>query len=204
MRIYIYGGQRKNFSPSTDFQLPTNLFNNSKIVLFRGKYNHEGGLEVLAKTTKALESQRITFWVFAPGIPKELEFSKNTIIDINYYSPSTVARIQSESTITLGQLAKHERLARTIPHKAFEAAFLGKAYLTGRNQGILEIFEEDKEISCFNPGDPIDLAKKILELFTKPESLKNLGLNMQVKYSKVASQTHLSEKLLNTIKETFE
>ena len=104
----------------------------------------------------------------------------------------------------MGQLAKHERLVRTIPHKAFEAAFLGKAYLTGRNQGILEIFEEDKEITCFNPGDPIDLAKKILELFAEPKSLKNLGLNMQVKYNKVASQTHLSEKLLNTIKETFE
>ena len=203
--VSIYTGvNEKNFSPNADFQLPTNIFNNSKIVLFRGKYNHEGGLEVLAETTKVLESQSITFWVFAPGIPKELEFSKNTLIDRNYYSPSIVARIQSESTITLGQLAKHERLVRTIPHKAFEAAFLGKTYLTGRNQGILEIFEEDKEISCFNPGDPIDLAKKILELFTEPESLKNLGLNMQVKYNKVASQTHLSEKLLNTIKETFE
>lgn len=203
--VSIYTGvNEKNFLPSADFQLPTNLFNNSKIVLFRGKYNHEGGLEVLAETTKVLESQSITFWVFAPGIPKELEFSKNTLIDRNYYSPSTVARIQSESTITLGQLAKHERLERTIPHKAFEAAFLGKTYLTGRNQGILEIFQEDKEIRCFNPGDPIDLAKKILELFTEPESLKNLGLNMQAKYNKVASQNHLSKKLLNTIKETFE
>ena len=44
----------------------------------------------------------------------------------------------------------------------------------------------------------------ILELFAELKSLKNLGLNMQVKYNKVASQTHLSEKLLNTIRETFE
>ena len=203
VRLYT-GVNEKNFIPNTNFHLPTNVFDSSKIVLFRGSYNHEGGLEVLAETTKILESQSITFWIFTPRLPAELEFSKNTIVDRNYYPPSIIARIQSACSISLGQLAKHERLNRTIPHKAYEAAFLGKAYLTGRNQGILEIFEEDKEISCFNPGDSIDLAKKILELFTDPELLKNLGLNMQVKYNKVASQTHLSKKLLNTIKETFE
>jgi glycosyltransferase involved in cell wall biosynthesis len=203
--VLIYTGvNEKNFLANINFQLPTNIFNNSKIVLFRGKYNQEGGLEVLAKTTKVLESHNITFWVFTPGMPEELEFSKNTIIDRNYYPPSTIARIQSASSITLGQLAKHERLNRTIPHKAFEAAFLGKAYLTGRNHGILEIFKEDKEISCFNPGDSTDLANKILELFKEPGLLKNLGLNMQVKYNEVASQTRLANKLLTTIKETFE
>ena len=198
------GVNEKNFLANINFRLPTDIFNNSKIVLFRGIYNLEGGLEVLAKTTKVLESQSITFWVFTPGMPEDLKFSKNTIIDKNYYPPSTIARIHSASSITLGQLAKHERLNRTIPHKAFEAAFLGKAYLTGRNHGILEIFKENKEISCFNPGDSTDLANKISELFKEPELLKNLGLNMQVKYNEVASQTRLANKLLTTIKETFE
>jgi glycosyltransferase involved in cell wall biosynthesis len=164
--VLIYTGvNEKNFLANINFRLPTDIFNNSKIVLFRGIYNLEGGLEVLAKTTKVLESQSITFWVFTPGMPEDLKFSKNTIIDKNYYPPSTIARIHSASSITLGQLAKHERLNRTIPHKAFEAAFLGKAYLTGRNHGILEIFKENKEISCFNPGDSTDLANKISELF---------------------------------------
>jgi len=203
VRLYT-GVNEKNFIPNTNFQLPTNMFDSSKIVLFRGSYNHEGGLEVLAETTKILESQSIIFWIFTPGLPAELEFSKNTIVDRNYYPSSTIARIQSACSISLGQLAKHERLNRTIPHKAYEAAFLGKAYLTGRNQGILEIFEEEKEISCFNPGDSTDLANKILELFKEPRLLKNLGLNMQVKYNEVASQTRLSNKLLTTIKETFE
>ncbi len=203
--VCLYTGvNEKNFIPNTNSQLPTDVFDSSKIVLFRGNYNHEGGLEVLAKTTKILESQNITFWIFTPGMPLTLEFSKNTVVDRNYYPPSTIARIQSACSISLGQLAKHERLSRTIPHKAYEAAFLGKAYLTGRNQGILEIFEEDKEISCFNPGDSTDLANKILELFKEPRLLKNLGLNMQVKYNAVASQTRLSNKLLATIKETFE
>ena len=203
--VSIYTGvNEKNFSPNSKFQLPPDIFNNSKIVLFRGNYNNEGGLNVLAQTTKILEPQKITFWVFAPGMPQELEFSKNTLVDKNYYPPLTIAKIQSACSISLGQLAKHERLNRTIPHKAFEAGFLGKPYLTGRNQGILEIFEEDNEISCFNPGDSTDLANKILELFKEPVFLKNLGLNMQVKYNKVASQKHLSNKLLTTIRETFE
>jgi len=203
--VSIYTGvNEKNFSPDSKFQLPSDIFNNSNIVLFRGNYNNEGGLKVLAQATKILEQQKITFWVFAPGMPPELEFSKNTLVDKNYYPSSTIAKIQSACSISLGQLAKHERLNRTIPHKAFEAAFLGKAYLTGRNQGILEIFTEDKEISCFNPGDSKDLANKILELFKEPGLLKNLGLNMKVKYNEVASQTRLSNKLLISIKETFE
>lgn len=203
--ISIYTGvNEKNFSPDSKFQLPSDIFNNSNIVLFRGNYNKEGGLKVLAQATKILEQQRITFWVFAPGMPPEIEFSKNTLVDKNYYPSSIIAKIQSACSISLGQLAKHERLNRTIPHKAFEAAFLGKAYLTGRNQGILEIFTEDKEISCFNPGDAEDLANKILELFKEPGLLKNLGLNMKVKYNEVASQTRLSNKLLISIKETFE
>jgi len=203
--VSIYTGvNEKNFLPDHKFQLPPDIFNNSKIVLFRGNYNNEGGLKVLAQASKILEQQKITFWVFAPGMPQELEFSKNTLVDKNYYPPLAIAKIQSACSISLGQLAKHERLNRTIPHKAFEAGFLGKPYLTGRNHGILEIFEEDKEISCFIPGDSTDLANKILELFKEPVFLKSLGSNMQVKYNEVASQTRLANKLLTTIKETFE
>jgi glycosyltransferase involved in cell wall biosynthesis len=47
----------------SQIELP-NFFNNSKIVLFRGKYNQESGIEVLAAATKQLISEDVTFWIF--------------------------------------------------------------------------------------------------------------------------------------------
>ena len=66
--------------------------------------------------------------------------------------------------VALGQFANHERLKRTIPHKAFEALSLKLPYITARNEGVSEILQEGKHSLMVNPADPKDLAQKILLL----------------------------------------
>lgn len=200
-RVVYTGLNEKDFFLNDKFKTPVDIFSNSKIVLYRGKYNPEGGLEILAETTKILEAEDITFWVFTPGLPNSITFSKNTIIDRSYYSPDIIAKIQSACTISLGQLANHERLSRTIPHKAFEAAYLSKPYITGRNKGILEVFNEGTEILCFNPGDCYDLANKITNVINNKHLINTLGIKMKQKYNQELSQSILSEKFLKVIKE---
>jgi glycosyltransferase involved in cell wall biosynthesis len=201
-RVVYTGLNERDFSPNSKFNTPKDIFSNSKIILFRGKYNPEGGLEVLAKTTKILESEDITFWVFTPNLPNSITFSKNTIIDRLYYSPDIIAKIQAACTISLGQLANHKRLSRTIPHKAFEAAYLGKPYITGRSQGILELFDEGTEIICFDPGNSNALAQAITQVLNNKSLAIMLGDNIKQKYNKQLTQAILANQFLKIIEES--
>ena len=74
--------------------------------------------------------------------------------------------------ISLGQLANHPRLSRTLPAKLFESLALGLPYLTGRNAGILELLKENETCIATEPGNPDDLAKKFFICETTPEYFK--------------------------------
>jgi glycosyltransferase involved in cell wall biosynthesis len=199
--VLYTGVDEDQFKVNIDFDTPIDKFNNSKIVLFRGKYAVEAGLEVLARTTKLLSKEKITFWVFAPGIPKNLEFSENTILVHEFIdSKQKLAKLYSKAKLTLGQLSDHPRLDRTIPHKAFESAFLSKPYLTSRTKGILELFTENEEIICFKAGDSNDLAKSIGAFFCQPDRYEGIGNRMHKEYIQTLSQSELAKKFLNLIK----
>lgn len=177
-----------------------NYFNNSKIVLFRGKYNKEAGIEVLAAATKLLVSEEITFWIFCPGLPAQIEFSKNTYICRNYVqNQSEIANIYKYAQVTIGQMSSHSRLSRTIPHKAFESAYLSKPYITAGNSGIREIFVADKEIICTQADDPIDLGLKIKYILNNPKEANSIGENMNLKYRNFYSQDILAKEFIKLV-----
>jgi len=197
----IYTGVDENqFIIDHNFQTPPDLYSNGAIVLFRGKYTVEAGLEVLADASMILSQDRITIWIFSPGIPKSLAFSKSTYINDGFVdSKQGLAKIYSKSSLTLGQLSKHPRLHRTIPHKAFESAFHAKPYLSSRTKGILEIFSENEEIICFEPGDAIDLAHKIRLFFAEKSKFEKLGNKMESRYKLDLSQDKLASKMLGLV-----
>lgn len=170
-------------------------------VVFRGKSNKEAGLDVLAKATKILSEEDIDFLVISNLDSSKLSFSARTKVVNEYFkSKKSMAAIIVEADLSLGQLSNHARLSRTIPHKAFESAFLGIPYLTGRNFGILEIFQENEEIFCFDPGSAEDLAAKIMFLKFQRELLLESGRKIKEKYSRSLSQDILSEEFLRIVK----
>jgi glycosyltransferase involved in cell wall biosynthesis len=200
LRVIYTGIDEDSFSTKSKIQLPLDIFRNGKVVLFRGKFNSEAGLEVLAQATKILKSKKITFWILCPGLPSEIIFSSNSIVDKRFLPKNDIAKIQKASALTLGQLAAHKRLSRTIPHKAYESAFLKSPYLTGRNFGILEIFTENKELFCFNPGDAGDLARKILDIFDNPIERNRIGNGMYQKYISTLNQKILASEFINVVR----
>lgn len=198
----IYTGlDEREFDSAESKDLLGGMNLNRKVVLFRGKFNPEAGLDVLAKATHEIREPEILFWVVAPGISSKIEFSQNTIIDTKYYSKKEIAAMNSLCDLSLGQLSAHPRLNRTIPHKAFESAYLGVPYLSARNDGILELFEEGFDIECFEPGNSFDLASKIRLLLENDTYRKRLGENMKHKYNMVCEQTFLAEELLKILGE---
>ncbi len=132
------------------------------LVGFRGRYNLEAGLEILAETTRLCANNGISFLVLTSNIPDNIEFNKNTILKNKpYSSKEEIADLLNSCDVLLGQLSDHPRLNVTIPHKAFEAALMGKPYLSARASGIQEFLVEGVEAEYFEAGDPVDLLKKI-------------------------------------------
>lgn len=180
----------------SQIQLP-NFYNNSKIVLFRGKYNRESGIEVIAAATKLLISEEVTFWILCPGLPMHIEFSKNTYVNRTYVqAQSEISAIYRSAQVTVGQMSGERRLSRTIPHKAFESAYLSKPYITAGNSGIKELFADQLEIICTRAGDAQDLALKIRYLLDNPRDAKLIGENMNLKYHTSCSQDILAKAFL--------
>jgi glycosyltransferase involved in cell wall biosynthesis len=198
---FLYTGvDEDSLANKTDqIKLP-NFFNNSKIVLFRGKYTRESGIETLAEATKILALEDITFWIFCPGLPSHIKFSKNTYVNRNYIkSQSEISYIYKSAQITVGQLSGNNRLKRTIPHKAFESAYLSKPYVTAGNSGIKELFLDNHEIICIKADDPKDLAAKIVYLLNNPKYAKSIGENMNLNYRCNCSQEILAKKFLRLV-----
>ena len=199
LRVLYTGVDEKAFTPSENFNLPFQT--QGPVVIFRGKYNPESGLEVLAEATHLLLNSRIQFWVFSQGIPQTIRFGSNTFVDSRDHSKSEFASFLLGCDLSLGQLSSHSRLQRTIPHKAFESAFLGVPYLTARNLGVLELFTENIDIACFDPGNPLALAEKISLLLNQPAVRKELGENINSTYKNKCSQSALASQLMSALSE---
>ncbi len=197
--VLYTGFDEESFQLDTTYETPPDIFNNSKIVLFRGKYNPEAGIEVLAEATKILSEDKITFWVFCPGLPINIDFSKSSFISRDILPRGRISKLQKSSTIILGQLAKHSRLDRTIPHKAFEAAFLAIPYLTAGNKGITELFTEGFEIECFSPGNSIALVDKIRNLISDHDKLNEMSALICERYQNICNQKMLSQNFLKIV-----
>jgi glycosyltransferase involved in cell wall biosynthesis len=169
-------------------------------VFFRGKSNPEAGLEVLAEATHLLSEENINFVVLSNLQNDQLIFSKKTLVNVNHFNSKTeLANLLALADLSLGQLSGHNRLLHTIPHKAYESAFLGIPYLTARNKGILEIFTEGEEIFCFEPDSAIDLAEKIMFLSRNMDLLEKSARKIRAKYELQLSHKKLAEKLLNEL-----
>lgn len=167
-------------------------------VLFRGKYNLEAGLDVLSEAAEILKNEKIFFSIFAPGIPSSISFPENVKVYNGQLTKAEIAYLLRNADLSLGQLSSNSRLARTIPHKAFESAFCRTPYLTARSSGVMEIFSEN-EILTFNPGNASDLAKQILRISKISDLRKNTGETMRRKYDETASQDILTQRFLKQI-----
>ncbi len=164
-------------------------------VLFRGKYNLEAGLEVLSQAAEILYSEKILFSIYAPGIPKNILFSDNVKVHRDQLTKPEIAFLLRNTDLALGQLSSNPRLSRTIPHKAFEAAFCSAPYLTARSSGVLEVFTE-KEVITFEPGSPTDLAEQILRISKSPNMNRDFAEALRRKYELTVSQDILTKKFL--------
>jgi len=177
-------------------------------VLFRGRIMSEAGVPTIIRAAKLLEKEKINFLIIGYGCNEALQEFKKVLKE---ESPSNVTykgeRLSFEEMVSLmrrchvslGQLAKHERLERTIPHKAYESMVLKLPYITARARGVQEVMREGIECLMVNPEDPKDLADKILTLYSDQEKGKKIAEKGFMSYK----EKYSSEKIVRSIIDIF-
>lgn len=174
--------------------------------LFRGRLLPEAGGDLVVRAAKLLEQKPVKVLMIANGIelpkiqkliaelkPKNLEL-------ITEFLPDAALRVYMQrSHISLGQLSGHERLLRTIPHKAYESLALGLPYLTARNPGVLELLKEGETCIACNPADPRDLAEKILWAKNHPNELDAIAQRGYELYQRELTSVNLAKKVFEKL-----
>jgi glycosyltransferase involved in cell wall biosynthesis len=169
-------------------------------VFYRGQHTPLAAIEILAKASILLEDYNIDFEIFSPGLPNDVIFSKKTLVHREFQKDlDAISKSFNESSLVIGFLSFHKRLSRTIPHKAFEAAFFGKPYLTVSSVGVSEFLESGVDAIIINTNNTKDLAEIILYLSSHQIELVEYTKNIREKYLSVSSQDVLTDQFLSAL-----
>jgi hypothetical protein len=173
--------------------------NNCNLVVFRGKYNQEAGMELLSKVSALLDSS-VHLVVLCPTLPEEIKFpqSPNVTVIQEFLSDNELEYIMSQAKLMIGQLGNSSRLNRTIPHKFFESARLGIPYLTPARKAIQEIASEDNIYFISNRDENL-LAHQIFAILQDKELLAKKTKKFKTLYEKELSNTVLMRNFMNDV-----
>jgi hypothetical protein len=168
--------------------------NSGLIVLFRGKVNSESGIEHILEAAEILKDKASFILVCGandvfPALPA------NTIL-LSKLSDLELSEVYQISDVTLGQLSNHPRLRYTIPHKAFEAGFFAKPYITANSAGVRELYGSESVV-LIDEVTGNSLALEILKLKERRARLQ-LGTSIHASYQEKAAQ-----KVINSRFEAF-
>ncbi len=167
------------------FYLDPNISKRAKFTaVFRGKFLPEAGVRYVIQAAEILKDEGIDFLMIGNGyleneIEKQLKKSKARNIEwVRENLPRERLRnLMLECHVSLGQFENHDRLNRTIPHKAFESLAMSLPYITGRAEGVQELLTDGKDCLMVNLADADDLAAKILILKNNLELRRSIAEN---------------------------
>ncbi len=170
--------------------------------VFRGRFLPEAGVPVIVAAAKILEADDVDILIIGSGlgdaeVAKALERWQptNVVLERRHLSFGEMRQMMLECHVSLGQFAAHERLKRTIPHKAFESLAMGLPYLTARSVGVAEILTPDKDCLMVKPDNPVALAEGLRQLKNDHELLVIIGKNGLDLYRQKFRPTVLAEQI---------
>jgi glycosyltransferase involved in cell wall biosynthesis len=165
-------------------------------VLFRGSYNPESGLDILSEISHSQNAKEFNLVICSNSDALIRQFSERAILITRKLDISEIRWIYETSAVVIGQISNSKRLDLTIPHKAFEAGYFGKPYISSDRSGIREMYDSETQIAYLKHSSRSEVLNKIELILYDQEYARALGNNMQMQYKKMASQEMLSKKLL--------
>ena len=170
----------------------------SKVILFRGGDLPEAGIDVLISAIRINTRPDIKFIIISRSNRLKSLNLPNTQVFTDFLPDNEIKRHYLSASIILGQLSSHKRTNWTIPHKFYEAAYLGIPYVTSNSSPMIA-FESSKCVKLFKGGDAIDLIKTISLLVDNSQEMKNLSYNINNMYKTSFNQKLLSKVFLRYI-----
>lgn len=176
-------------------------------VLFRGALMPEAGVKHVVRAAKILEDKNVKFIIIGGGIL--LGEIKKVIEEVNpanlrhitdFMSDDELRTIMQRCHLSLGQFSDHNRLTRTIPHRAYESLAMKLPYLTAYNSGILELLTPDKTCLTCDPANANSLAEKILWAKNDYQLAEEIAINGYKLYQNKLKSHILAKNLLDRIK----
>jgi glycosyltransferase involved in cell wall biosynthesis len=175
-------------------------------VLFRGRLMPEAGIECILESAKILKNEKIDFIVIGFGILEERarslikEYDLTNVELVTDELPTDIlAKRMQECDISLGQFADHERLERTIPHKAFESLAMKIPYITGDTPAAREFFKDGENCLMVDLADPDGLAASILKLKNDQALAKSISENGFEMFNRSFTPKVLGSQILESI-----
>jgi glycosyltransferase involved in cell wall biosynthesis len=178
--------------------------------VFRGRFLPEAGVEVVVQAAKLLEKEGIDILIIGSGLEQE-KITKliselnptNLTLESRIFSTDELRRTMLSCHVSLGQFANHERLSRTIPHKAFESLALKLPYITSDCEGIIGVLTTGKNCLLCRPNNSRDLADSILLLRNDQALALALAEKGYADFKNLYSPQALGENLLTILKKTI-
>ena len=198
-RLFISYTGLNEFLFKAIYQKDDSLGFKSPIVLFRGKFNHEAGLEILAGASWLMPDD-INLIIICPNLPNDVVFSPRTKVITERISEAALVDFYGRAYLAIGQLGNSKRTAFTIPHKFFEAAYFKVPYLTKKTEGICELLPENEYGLFLDSDDPKKIAKLISQFaYNKDVQALNSAL-LARNYQSRVSQAILARNFHNQAK----
>ncbi len=170
-------------------------------ILFRGSFTNEAGLDILREITQSSEVVDNQF-VIATNIEiTALKNCKNVLLLQRRLTQPEIKFLYLNCSLAIGQIRNTPRLVNTIPHKAFEAAYFAKPYLTADASGIREFLPNNNQAIFTNSEDPTVLTNLLKQRITDRELLLRTGVNAKTRYDQVASQQKLQDQFFEILNE---
>ena len=176
------------------------------IIHFHGSYIPAQGLEhVIIKAAKILKNENIVFNLIGKGqaYPEVRKLAKKwNLTKVNFIDPvpyRVLGEYMNRSDICLGSFGTSPKIKRVVPLKVFEALACGRALITARTPAIEQLLTDRKNCLLTKPGDPWDLADKILELKNNPALKQKIAQNGYQLFKTNLTPKILGAKLKNIL-----
>ena len=174
--------------------------NSSLQIIFRGSYNSESGIELIIEAAKKFVAI-CTFVIVCRNFPKNIVIPSNVVIINKYLTWEELEALYANSILALGQISNHPRLQNTIPHKAFEAAFFGKAYVTCDTSSIRELFPNDNDVFYYDGRGLKSFIDIISEILNDRNSIAAKSKNIRDCYYRSFSQEIIQKEMMSILRE---
>ncbi len=179
----------------------------SCLVHFHGSFIPLHGVEYIIRAAKLLANEKnITFRLVGGG--QQLGEMKELAQKLQLSNIEFTGRLQDynevlnylkNADVMLGMFASSGRGHLVIPNKIFEGMVYGKAILSADTPAMHELFIDRENVLLCKPGDPRDLAEKILELKRDIPLRAKIGLGALELFKKELAPQKLIANFLEEI-----